>query len=325
MSNSQTCGKDKENEQGLYNRVLTQALAEHDLPRTYLKTVQDWLEPIAENINSALSEHKESTKIVLGVQGTQGSGKSTCSDFIKRIIETRYNKKVAVLSIDDFYLTRSERQTLAKDIHPLLETRGVPGTHDVDLAIKTINNLLKLKPNEHTLIPRFDKSVDDRSAKEKWSIIEGPVDLIILEGWCIGLNAQTSSQLLTACNDLEKTEDTDKIWRTFVNDQLKANYQTLFSMIDRQLTLRAPSFACVYQWRLKQEQKLIHTLEQKIIEKNNTLRTMSEPEIKRFISHYERLTEHALNIMPEKSNWCLWLDEDQSINKMTQSSTQITA
>lgn len=319
------------NEQQAYIKALNEQLVLHALPKTYLDTITQWLEPIASNIASTISRSNVSqnlstkdtncTSTVLGVQGTQGSGKSTASEFLKLILKQRHGLCAAVLSIDDFYLTREERKKLSTSIHPLLETRGVPGTHDITLAINTIKRLKSLKANEQCALPSFNKSIDDRSSEEDWKTIEGPVDLVILEGWCVGLNAENETALHEPVNNLEKNEDSTGKWRKFANNALHIHYPELFNLIDLQLVLRAPSFKCVYNWRLKQEQKLIAKVEKERslgIDHSNT-RLMSETEITRFIAHYQRLTEHALESMPKTADWCLWLDEDQSIQKMTTS------
>ncbi len=36
-----------------------------------------------------------------------------------------------LLSIDDYYLSKIERLRISQKVHPLLITRGVPGTHDI--------------------------------------------------------------------------------------------------------------------------------------------------------------------------------------------------
>ena len=78
-----------------------------------------------------------------------------------------FKLNVFKISIDDFYKTRKERIALSKKIHPLLMTRGVPGTHDVEI----MSNFLKKNKNKSfspTRLPRFDKSIDDRVNKKSW-------------------------------------------------------------------------------------------------------------------------------------------------------------
>ena len=162
MIETHPLGDNNENiDKNPYNLALKSTLDEHKLPDSYFQTVKNYLEPISTELHTLIENNKKSTKLVLGVQGTQGSGKSTCSDFLKCILESRHQKNVVVLSIDDFYLTHTDRQKLAKDVHPLLATRGVPGTHDVNLAINTIERLKDLQDDDSLAIPRFNKAIDD--------------------------------------------------------------------------------------------------------------------------------------------------------------------
>ena len=248
------------------------------------------------------------------MQGTQGSGKSTCSEFLKILFEEKYRLKTVVLSIDDFYLTRDERLVLANKIHPLLKTRGVPGTHDIELAIETISAISGLMKNETASVPRFDKAIDDRIPAAHWTQVAGPVDIIILEGWCVGINAQDPMDLNEPVNKLEQQEDVDLTWRQYVNNKLNGPYQKLFSMIDKLLVLEAPSFSYVIQWRRKQEKKLIASLNTRQIKR--VIHTLTDTELDRFVQHYERLTKYALQTMPKKADWCLFLDGAQNFEKL---------
>lgn len=297
---------------------IAEKIKAHKLPDTYANIVNQWLSPITHDIAKAVNapnKSKNKKSFILGVQGTQGSGKSTASEFIQLLLQTEYQLTAAVLSIDDFYLTIAERETLSQSVHPLLKTRGVPGTHDIDLAIQTIKELSQLTDNQSTLIPRFEKAIDDRAPQENWSTFTGSVDVIILEGWCIGLKPEQSDNLIAPINSLENQEDATGAWRQFVNRHLSGQYQELFSLIDKQLVLNAPSFDCVYNWRLTQEHKLIERIKQ--TGASSHIKTLSDDEVKRFISHYERLTKHALKTMPKHADWCLWLSAEQTIEKMT--------
>ena len=111
----------------------------------------------------------------------------------------------------------------------------------------------------------------------------GPVDLVILEGWCIGSEPAKSDSLLEPVNDLERNEDEDGTWRRFVNDSL-LSYQSLFEQIDGLLMLRPPKVETIFEWRLKQEKELQRS------NPEDSDRIMSETELRRFIQLFERLT-----------------------------------
>jgi len=191
-------------------------LKQHQLPQAYQALVEQWFSGLAEDI---FLHHKSANKpVTVGINGAQGSGKSTLAALLKFVLQQQFKLNTVSLSLDDFYYTRQQRQTLAKDIHPLLATRGVPGTHDITLARKTITDLRQQRLP--ISIPRFNKASDDRYPNKLNDVITQPVDIIIFEGWCLGAQAQTEQELLSPINDLETEEDTDSRWRQYVNQQL---------------------------------------------------------------------------------------------------------
>ena len=213
------------------------------------------------------------------------------------------------LSMDDFYCTKAQRKKLSDTIHPLLATRGVPGTHDIDLAIDTITALSSRIP---TPITRFNKSTDERVALSDSKIIKGPLALIVIEGWCFGAQPVSQSDLLEASNDLEQQHDANGVWRQYVNSKLKGNYQTLFNMADQLVMLAAPSFDRVFEWRLEQEQKLAQSI--KLKDNGNVgKKSMTEKEVKHFITYFQRITEHCLLEMPARADHLFRLNNDRSI------------
>ncbi|APE05308.1 MAG: kinase [Alteromonas sp.] len=279
-------------------------LTAHHLPSSYADTAQKWFTPLCER----LIKHQKGAKkpFILGINGCQGSGKSTLTNFIETFLETEHDLRVVSLSIDDFYLDKASRNALAIKVHPLLRTRGVPGTHDIPLALETF---AKLTNGEPTRLPRFDKASDNPFPVGNWPLISETPDVIILEGWCVGVPPQAKSALRTPVNALEENEDSLCTWRTFVNGELQDQYQTLFEKIDYSVMLAAPSFDCVYQWRLEQEHKLARAT------KNQADGIMSDEEVARFIQHYQRLTEHALATLPDKCNTVFHLDEQRTISQ----------
>ena len=207
---------------------ISDFINKHELPDAYKQTAQQWFLPVFEKILGSGNDFNH--PLILGINGSQGSGKSTLGDLFRYVAEHYYHRDVLSLSIDDFYLTRNEREILADNIHPLLITRGVPGTHDIDMAMDTISSLKDF--TKSVSIPRFDKSVDDRAEEDQWDLVSIQPDIIVLEGWCLGTDAQAEDELLIPVNNLETAEDPQTIWRRYVNQQLKQNYQPLFSQVD---------------------------------------------------------------------------------------------
>lgn len=279
--------------------LLPRFVASHHLPQSYLATASQWFLPLAEQLRKAVTERDLK---VLGVVGTQGSGKSTLAALLEVLLSQSCGLRVATLSLDDFYLTREQRRALAEQVHPLLATRGVPGTHDIPLALRTIENLLN--HSGATAVVRFDKARDDRKPEAQWDPIGSPVDLVILEGWCLGTKSQSEAELGRPVNTLEEREDSDGRWRRYVNQALQEDYRPLFQLIDLLILLQAPSFDCVYHWRRQQEQKLRAAAGDQI---------MSDSHLERFIQHYERITRHSLNTLPHEADIVFELDAGQDI------------
>jgi len=242
--------------------------------------------------------------LLVGICGAQGSGKTTMSAEIRALLE-QDGLRVVVLSIDDLYFTREARRELGERVHPLLRTRGVPGTHDVELGMAVVN---ALGGTGSVSIPAFDKSRDDCVPTSQWRRVDAPVDILILEGWCVGATPQSDSALFAPISDWEREFDPHGTWRRFVNDSLADRYQLLFSRIDLLILLKAPSFDVVFGWRLEQEHSLRSTLAQR---GEYSEHVMSDTAILHFISHYERLTRHILEEMPSRADIVVTLDRER--------------
>lgn len=289
--------------------MLSSFIKQHHLPDTFEQTANSYYQPIAEQL---VRDYKGSlTRVFVGVNGCQGSGKSTLSQYLAAYISEKYQLNVLVMSLDDFYFSSERRKQLAQSIHPLLATRGVPGTHDTaamaDVFQKLANNSCGFT------VPKFNKATDEPFEPSQWQQIQQPVDIVIFEGWCWGVKAQSHIQLKTPINALEKTQDIDGIWRSYVNRQLAQNYQPLYQYINYWLVLQAPSFDCVYQWRLEQEHKLSKSSQSNA--SNN--KVMTPAQVLDFIQYFQRLTEHGLNTLSESANGLLSLDTQRNIIKFS--------
>ena len=241
---------------------------------------------------------KNKTKII-GLTGGQGTGKSTISYIFKIILKEAYGLETVIFSIDDFYKTLNERKMMSKNKSALFLTRGVPGTHDTKMLYSCLKNLKK-KNFKKLVIPKFDKSNDDRASKKKWMNVNRKPNIVIFEGWCVGVSPQKKKDLIIPINRLEKLKDDKKIWRQQVNLELKKNYKKIFKLIDKLIFLKVPSFKHVFKWRLLQEKKLRVTSKGK--------KTMTDKEVKNFIMYYERLTKHMLKILPKTADTVISID-----------------
>lgn len=261
--------------------------------------------PIARMIHKSYLKNKRTN--IIGLTGGQGSGKSTISKILKIILKENYNLNTVIFSIDDFYKTLKERESMSRKVSPLFLTRGVPGTHDTQMLLKCLLNLKKTN-FQKLEIPKFDKSIDDRVPKNKWQKVNKKPNIAIFEGWCVGAEPQKKMDLLVPINTLEKDKDKKRIWRNRVNQELRNKYNKIFRLIDKIIFLKVPSFKHVYKWRFLQEKKL------KIISKGK--KTMTNLQIKSFIMFYERLTKHMLITLSQKAEVMVKIDNQHRLKSI---------
>lgn len=250
------------------------------------------------SLAASIAESRQSVPLLISISGGQGSGKSTVTKLLAAVLVECFSRSTVILSLDDFYLQRSERERLARKVHPLLVVRGVPGTHDLALLADVIAGL---KSGSGAKVPQFDKARDDRLPE----VLSLPAAQVILcEGWCWGAVPEPESRLLAATNELERNFDPDCVWRQFVNQQL-ASYQSVF-MADGFIFFQVPSFEAVFRWRWQQEVELAGS-------QTGGQRVMSEDEVREFISYYERLTRWMLEEMPGRADVIVHLNEHHRI------------
>ena len=287
--------------------IFTALIEQEKLDKSILPQLNSLYLPLA----ACLAGKHSYTPIVVGINGAQGAGKSTLSKILKALLAHGFDKSVVHLSIDDLYLSRQRREALAQSIHPLFKTRGVPGTHDVELGKTILSALTRGDSALPIKIPVFDKAQDDLLPESEWLLVDEPVDIVLFEGWCVGSRAQNQQALNHSVNDLEQNEDEHAVWRKYVNAQLEGPYQELFGLIDCLVMLKVPDMESVFEWRNLQEEKLQAHCEK---ERASTSKLMSEAEVKRFIMHFERITRESLKEMPDRADVLLALNKHHQVN-----------
>ncbi|KAJ3185101.1 hypothetical protein HDU87_002667 [Geranomyces variabilis] len=203
-----------------------------DVFHTAQAQVLNWLSTTPPDPQDHQHEHQRipfpATPLLIGISGPQGSGKTTLATRLAESLGTTGPQALTVvtLSIDDFYLTKAEQDELARVEagNPLLEFRGNPGTHDVALAIRTLDKLAaahqRALSNDDSkrdvgsrdgvvesvdsgstsvLVPRYDKGLHngrgDRAPRNEWTLAVAPFHIIILEGWCVGFRPVSTQRL----------------------------------------------------------------------------------------------------------------------------------
>jgi D-glycerate 3-kinase len=274
----------------------------HKLPDHYMQSVQECIVPLAEHISG--EQQAAARPIVVGISGAQGCGKSTLALFLEHCLKEEAGLRAATLRLDDLYSDLGTRACLARTKHALLRTRGVPGTHDVALGERLLEQLMFGEGNVH--LPVFDKAADDRLPREGWAMTRAPVDVVLFEGWCVGVRAQSQSALETPVNELEQTDDADGCWRRYVNEQIDGDYARLFETLDMLVFLRVPSFGKVLEWRGLQEEKQAGPLD--------------DAGLRRFVQHFERLSRHMLDTVPAYADVVIEIDDEHRLTGLQMAS-----
>ena len=253
---------------------------------------------------------KKKEPLIIGLAGGQGTGKTTITSIISIILKKYFKLDIFKISIDDFYKTRKQRTLLSKNKHSLLMTRGVPGTHDIDIMLNFFKKI-KVKNFKILKLPKFNKGVDDRCKQNLWYKIQSKPDVVILEGWCVGARSQNSKELKKPVNSLEKIHDQNFKWRQYVNYQLKTKYKKLFNQLDYILFLKVKNFSLLRRWRLKQEKKLWLKSKNK-----KNLKIMNKSEVKNFMDTYQRITQQMFKDMPKYSSIVMNLNNSHQIKNI---------
>lgn len=227
--------------------------------------------------------------VIMGISGLQGSGKSTLAAQVVTAVR-QDGLQAATLSLDDVYLTAAQRRQLARQVHPLLATRGPPGTHDLPLLERVLCDLSAGRP---TALPRFDKLADDRLPETAWPRVDTPLDLLVIEGWMLGALAQDAAALRTPVNRLEVQEDPDGRWRHWCNAQLDQHYPAVWKRLDMLAFLEPPCWDVILRWRGEQEASLALKQGRK---------GMEPGELARFVGHFERTSRQILADLPGRAD-----------------------
>ena len=147
------------------------------------KVNDDWIWGLALPLLSQAYKFQNnfSERKIIGISALPGTGKTTLGKWLEAI-SVKLNFKIAVISIDDFYLPSDEMFFAIKN-NPWNVSRGFPGSHSVNLMYE---KLLNWKINGNLNVPVFDKSLrNGLGDRSHWRSDEP--DLLIIEGWFLGI------------------------------------------------------------------------------------------------------------------------------------------
>ena len=251
-----------------------------------------------------------SRPVIVGLNGAQGSGKSTLSQYLSQMMPMQFGVNCHVLSIDDFYLSKAKRKKLAASVHPLLAIRGVPGTHDVPRLLDALAGFIE-PAVQSVMVPIFDKLKDNRTRRVHKIQKSAKPTIVLFEGWCVGVPAQRQLALSVPASSFEFSNDNNGVWRSYVNERLGTDYVDVFKLLDRLSMLKPPCFEAVYDWRVDQEIRLVARRRQEF--SSESIRGMSVKEVGEFVENFRRLTCHALEVLPGIANETWELQADRLV------------
>ncbi|GJP33781.1 hypothetical protein CLOM_g18293 [Closterium sp. NIES-68] len=189
----------------------------------------------------------QAAPLVIGISAPQGCGKTTVVESLEHLF-TVTRCTAATVSIDDFYLT-AQGQAALREAHPgnrLLELRGNAGSHDLPLGVATLSALKHATaPGTKVALPRYDKSAfsgrGDRSPPSQWPAVQGPVDVVLFEGWMLGFQPVHHDAAAAVDPQLEE-----------VNVRL-AEYSAWHDLVDAWVIIQVADVDWVFEWRLQAE------------------------------------------------------------------------
>ncbi|KAG0306233.1 hypothetical protein BGZ98_002741 [Dissophora globulifera] len=231
-----------------------------------------------------------------------------------------HNLRVLAFSTDDLYLPFQDQEALRqkfKDNH-LLEFRGLPGTHDIQLGESTLralcdaNEQVRQAQGSHTAasssssgvfvsIPSYDKALHsgrgDQVPRDQWPRVEAPIDVVLFEGWSLGFKSIHDPAQLQAIYQQHSTFPPYYLAKhpfssiETVNRLLEAYEREWYSYLDVFVHLSAPNLTTIFKWRAEQERDLW-------MQKG---KGMTEEQVKEFVSRFMPAYEVYLSRL-EKEN-----------------------
>lgn len=290
------------------NSTLYVRLAELGLPPRVAETIDTLYRPVADWVSHA--RKSVDGPLFIGVNGAQGSGKTTFCALLEPVLEEYCGLKAACVSIDDVYHLHATRKAMGNTIHPLCQIRGVPGTHDIPLAHALFDQFMVASEGDTIPIPRFDKARDERRPQAEWDSVTGPVDVVFFEGWCVG--CPPIPPWREPINDREAREDPQGTWATWSARCLEDELRPLLNRLDAQIFIRVPSMETVRESRWLQEKKLWARHEEKNSQGAALKGLMTQDEVRDYVALFERYTEHMLEHMPLTAD--VFISRDQDFN-----------
>ena len=215
------------------------------------KVNDDWIWGLALPLLSQAYKFKNnfSDRKIIGISALPGTGKTTLGKWLEAI-SLKLDFKIAVISIDDFYLPSDEMKLAIKN-NPWNVSRGFPGSHSVKLMH---DKLLNWKISGELNVPVFDKSLRNGLGDRSYWRSDNP-DLLIIEGWFLGiepLSIYIDEQQIKSLN-LSLHES---IYRFNIQKNLHS-YLDVWGLLDHIWHLKPLKFEYMNMWKSNQEKEML--------------------------------------------------------------------
>ena len=234
-----------------------------------------------------------SDRKIIGISALPGTGKTTLGNWLEAM-SLKLKFKIAVISIDDFYLPSDEMKLAIYD-NPWNVSRGFPGSHSVRLMYE---KLLGWKLNGELNVPVFDKSLRNGLGDRSHWRTDKP-DLLIVEGWFLGIQPLTiyTNDQQVISNSLSSHEYS---YRSKIQKNLK-DYLEIWNLIDNIWQLKPLKFEYMNIWKSNQEQEMF-------LKKGNALQDEKLSNFLRMLNvsiphkSFDVLNPYALLLIDQKRN-----------------------
>lgn len=248
------------------------------------------LSEATEYVKNAIESYQfgeASHPLIVGLSGPQGSGKSFLAANLAEQLSSIYPYlKFVQFLMDDLYLTHEAQNAVSREEpdNLMVQGRGLPGTHDLEMAVAVFEKLYKGQPVK---IPLYDKSAysgeGDRFPEDKWTNVAGKVDVVLFEGWFNGFLYQDPDVIRLRWLGADSSTSVLPKHKLFQVEEMNTRlleYGRIWGYFDYFVYLKA-SIDNVYQWRTEQEHALIAAYGS----------GMSDKEVRAFVDRYMPLYE----------------------------------
>jgi len=215
------------------------------------KVNDDWIWGLALPLLSQAYKFKNnfSDRKIIGISALPGTGKTTLGKWLEAI-SLKLDFKIAVISIDDFYLPSDEMKLAIKN-NPWNVSRGFPGSHSVELMH---DKLLNWKISGELNVPVFDKSLRNGLGDRSYWRSDNP-DLLIIEGWFLGIEPLSNDIDEQQIKSLNLSLD-ESLYRFNIQKNLNS-YLDVWSLLDNIWHLKPLKFEYMNMWKSNQEKEML--------------------------------------------------------------------